>query len=207
MQEFTLQGVDVDNLRLTPHIQTASGYYINFLDFTNNVYSIFDLAHHLSHLCRFVGATRRFYSVAQHSVWCSHQVPQHLAMLALMHDCQEAYMGDCATPLKQLLPNFQTIENALQVDIFRAYGIDCSEYAEVKKVDYMALKCEQFHLMPGFDVEKEVEAFLKKENISPLNFIEARVMFLERYKELGGKFDLQQHDKYLSQLNRGLNHV
>lgn len=115
-------------------------------------------------------------------------------------------MGDCATPLKQLLPNFQMIENALQVDIFKAYGIDCSEYAEVKKSDYMALKREQFHLMPRFDVAGGVEAFLKKENISPLNSVEARVMFLERYRELGGKFDLQQHDKYLSQLNGGLSH-
>lgn len=207
MNQFTLQGVDVAKLRLTPHIQTASGYYINFLDFTNNSYSIFDIAHHLSHLCRFVGATRCFYSVAQHSVWCSHKVPQHLALLALMHDSHEAYVGDCATPLKQLLPNFQMIENALQADMFRAYGLDSSDYARVKKADYMALKREQFYMMPGFEVEGEVKTFLENESIVPVNHAEARKMFLERYVELGGELNREHYTTYMGQLQRQIGSV
>ena len=39
----------------------------------NNI-DIEDIAHHLSNLCRFVGSTFRFYSVAEHSLMISHLV-------------------------------------------------------------------------------------------------------------------------------------
>ncbi|WP_230368851.1 hypothetical protein [Paludibacterium denitrificans] len=52
----------------TTHIQTVSGRYVDLLHPVVSDIDITDIAHHLSHLCRFGGACREFYSVADHSV-------------------------------------------------------------------------------------------------------------------------------------------
>lgn len=69
----------------------------------------------LGNLCRFTGHTKRFYSVAQHSVICSLAVEwmllnigrgvafgtlRTLKLAALLHDAHEAYVGDCSAPMK-----------------------------------------------------------------------------------------------------------
>lgn len=65
--------------------------------------SIYDIAHHLSLLCRYTGAAKKFYSVAEHSVWVSCLVPPEHAFVALMHDAAEAYVNDLARPVKAAL--------------------------------------------------------------------------------------------------------
>lgn len=61
---------------------------------------IADIAHHLSMICRFTGAVKRFYSVAEHSVHVSHLVPRADALAGLMHDATEAYLTDVNKPVK-----------------------------------------------------------------------------------------------------------
>jgi len=64
-----------------------------------------DIAHHLSLINRFTGATTRPYSVAEHSLLCvdiaQHEgAPVGLQMAMLMHDAHEAYTTDLSSPAK-----------------------------------------------------------------------------------------------------------
>ena len=62
-----------------------------------------DIAHSLSHICRFTGHVPFHYSVAQHSLIVSRYVSEKNKMWALMHDAPECYVNDLATPVKQFV--------------------------------------------------------------------------------------------------------
>jgi hypothetical protein len=89
--------------RLGDWIQTFSGVQMHPLDPRPEDVRIDDIAHALSNLCRFTGHTRTFYSVAQHSVLVSRNVPPPAALLGLLHDAAEAYLSDIARPWKRYL--------------------------------------------------------------------------------------------------------
>lgn len=74
--------------------------------------NIEDIAHALANICRWTGHTSRFYSVAEHCIRAAAIAPPECKLHVLMHDATEAYLGDVATPLKQLLPEYSRIENA-----------------------------------------------------------------------------------------------
>ena len=85
----------------TDFIPTASGLHFDYRDIMRNEVKIEDIAHALSHLCRFGGHVPRFYSVAQHSVIVSHLVPPEHALGALLHDATEAFVQDVVRPVKR----------------------------------------------------------------------------------------------------------
>ena len=104
---------------MLPTIQTYSGKYIDLLQTDPYDIGIRDIAHALSNLGRFTGHSKRFYSVAQHSVIASNMVCLHpeidyhmMQVCALLHDASEAYLGDVSSPLKQLLPAYKEIDLA-----------------------------------------------------------------------------------------------
>lgn len=113
--------------------------------------SIVDIAHALSNIPRFGGHTRRFYSVAQHSLAVSHACEQRAAALGLLHDASEAYLLDIPSPIKQHLPDYQRAEERLQVVIHQAFGLDpdAIDHRIVKDEDRAALLEEQWALMPN----------------------------------------------------------
>lgn len=84
-----------------PWIQTYTGKQYSYEEPTPDMICIEDIARALSHLCRFTGHCKKFYSVAQHSVLVSHQTKN--PFLGLMHDADEAYTGDMCRPLKHSL--------------------------------------------------------------------------------------------------------
>jgi hypothetical protein len=72
-----------------------------------------DIAHQLAIINRFHGATKRPYSVAEHSLLCS-EIAQRagasltVQMAALMHDAHEVYTNDLSSPAKSAV-NYRSI--------------------------------------------------------------------------------------------------
>jgi uncharacterized protein len=106
-----------------------------------------DIAHHLSLLCRYGGAVRRFYSVAEHCVLMSHAVAPENALAALLHDATEAYVQDLIKPLKRSLPEYCAIEDKLAGVIAERFDISATMPAEVKQADLRILLDERAALL------------------------------------------------------------
>lgn len=175
-----------------PTIQTAGGQYFDFEQPERSYFDIDVLAHALSNLCRFTGHTRRFYSVAQHSVIVNHVVPPQFALPGLMHDAAEGLVGDMSSPLKQLLPGYKEIEARVERPLLAQFGLWPPDpwKAEVKKADLVVQRTEQRDLMPprGDDAE-----WTHLDDVEPLPFVIeplapelARRLFLQRFQALGG---------------------
>lgn len=178
----------VDNSIVRPDIRTISGNYFNFLEPTDNAVLVSDIGHALSHVCRFAGHVSEFYSVAQHSYFCSFLVPPEDAMAALFHDATEAYIGDVTRPLKRLLPDYRSIEERLHADIFGKLGLDPVLPPSVKHADRVLLATEARDLTmhrPGdqdLDGESGIDPLPVK--IIPWGPFVARQFFMERYRQL-----------------------
>lgn len=129
-----------------PTILLASGRYFDFSD--PQPLTIGEVAHALSHLCRFTGHCARFYSVAQHSVHVSFLVPYRFALWGLLHDAVEAVVGDMASPVKRMFPEYKALEDRCERVILAGFGLDVdAKPPEVKVADRIALRTEQRDLM------------------------------------------------------------
>ena len=108
-----------------------------------------DIAHALSLLCRFNGHCTRFYSVAEHSVHVAREIDPALAMIGLLHDAAEAYLGDVPSPLKAQLPRFKEFEWKMEQAIGKRFGVDPELFscAELKRADVQLLVDEKAVLM------------------------------------------------------------
>jgi len=102
-----------------------------------------DIAHALARICRFAGHTRDFYSVAQHSVIVSHNVPAEDALWGLLHDAPEAYLSDLSTPVKSALPRYREIEQGVLAAVATRFGLDLPMPRSVKVADSRALLAER----------------------------------------------------------------
>jgi 5'-deoxynucleotidase YfbR-like HD superfamily hydrolase len=174
---------------MTPDIMTNGGTYFNFLTPHKSEFTINDVAHALSNLCRFTGHVSEFYSVAEHSVLVSRIVPREFALHGLLHDSAEAFLGDVSSPLKQLLPDYKAIEHRVESAVFIRFGVGELLKPEVKAIikraDLAALKIEKRDLMPGeeWDMTRDID----EEPYSvkfPQNQKLAKLFFLRRYNEL-----------------------
>jgi hypothetical protein len=115
-----------------------------------------DIARALSRICRFGGHLRDevdHYSVAQHSVWVSRICQPDHALLGLLHDAAEAYLGDMIRPLKKLLPAYKQLEQSWEGAIGERFGLGDALVnlpADVKEADETMLNTERRYLLrPG----------------------------------------------------------
>ncbi|WP_244476657.1 hypothetical protein [Methylobacterium sp. Leaf469] len=171
-----------------PRIMLRSGVELDFLDPASCDFTIEDIAHGLSMLCRYAGQCRDFYSVAEHCLYVSDAVPEH-AFAALMHDAAEAFVGDITRPLKQMLPQYKAIELAVEEAIFIRYGVPRPMPRAVKQADLAVLAAEQAQLMPA-----GTDRWVRAAGIRPARIrvacmppAEAKAAFLERFEALHGR--------------------
>lgn len=172
-----------------PNILTNEGKYFEFLLPGNHEFTVTEIAHALSHICRFTGHVREFYSVAQHSYLASCIVPKEHALSALMHDASEAYLGDVSSPLKSMMPDYKALELEVEAALFAKLGLPFPMHPCIKQADLRLLMTERRDLLPPDRVVVENNAFWA--NVVPLPFIihpvtpeKSKRLFLDRYKEL-----------------------
>lgn len=123
-------------------VQTASGGRFYFREMDRSSITLEDIAAQLSKLCRYTGACRKYYSVAEHSYYVSLIVPEEHALHAILHDASEAYLGDVSTPLKGMLDAYREIEAAVSERIYRRFRLPADYHPCVKAADYRLLASE-----------------------------------------------------------------
>lgn len=167
-------------------IMMQSGTMFDLIDVDPYLIDIYDIAHHLSLICRFTGATREHYSVAQHSLFVSLNVSPENAFAGLLHDAAEAYIGDVSRPLKKKLPEYKRIEENIWEAIAWKFNIDVDLPAEVLEANRRICDTEQMKFLP-----KPIMSYDRVMNPLPIR-LEAmtanasRVSFLREYYRLIG---------------------
>lgn len=106
-----------------------------------------DIAHALAHICRFGGHTKKFYSVAEHSIRVAEMAPKEFKLCALLHDAAEAYIGDMIYPLKECMPEFQDAEALIWSALAKRFNLPEVMPPEVKAIDDRMLLTERRELL------------------------------------------------------------
>lgn len=165
-------------------IQSYSGAAVDFLSPKPEQILIDDIAHALSLLCRFGGHCSEFYSVAQHSVIASRNVPEKFALEALLHDATEAFLVDMPRPIKQVLKGYRDIESGLDKVIRAKYSLPEKMSPEVHFIDNQMLATEKRDLMkiserPWSNLPDPLEM-----KITPWSPVRSRREFMYTYNKL-----------------------
>lgn len=141
------------------YIQTQTGETFDPVSGEISEIRIEDIALGLSHMCRYAGQCKDFYSVAEHSVLVYRIAktlwPKDLEVqwAALLHDATEAYVCDLPTQIKRLVPDYRKIEDSLALKIYRRFAISTSPelHRRVKIADLIALSTEARRLFDNAD--------------------------------------------------------
>lgn len=174
-------------MQMKPEILTHEGHYFNFRTPETSKFSVRTIAHALSNLCRFNGHTRVHYSVAEHCVRVSRLCPDEHRLAGLLHDAAEAFIGDVASPLKQLLPDYQVVEQRVEAEIFKRFGLPAELHPSVKHADLVMLATERRDLMPSNGGEWGVLNGIEPDQWvlkTPWGPTEAYARFLTTYRDL-----------------------
>ncbi len=188
----------------TPWLGTVSGK--KFRPFQPDPADIVieDIAHGLAHSFRFAGQTPRGYTVAQHSLAVSREVPSEDALWGLLHDAAEAYLCDVPRPIKEYVslavPNvvegrgftmepFTTVERWTLKAVAERFELSWPMPKSVHLADDRELARERRDL---FDARQpEWPEFAVEPNPEPILICqppeEAERLFLERFSVLLGE--------------------
>ena len=162
-------------------IQTYTGKRFTPLDPQPDQICIEDIAHALSLQCRYSGHCRAFYSVAEHSMRVSQIVPAEHQFAGLMHDAAEAYMGDMASPIKQMFPEFKRMENQIMKVVCEVFGIEWPLDPSVKIADNIMLATEARDLMVSPPEDWHLLEEPQQTYTIPVSSAAAEQMFLQMF--------------------------
>lgn len=142
-----------------------------------------------------------FYSVAEHSILVSKNVSEEHALVGLLHDAPEAYLGDLVRPLRKALrhlrgldlrhanggelSNFDAIHDKFWAAICDHFGLEHSLPAEVEEADDRTINRE--HKALDLDMDRTYDQPTLPAIDDGLKLYgpeEAREAFLERFREL-----------------------
>lgn len=175
--------------RIGSPIRTASGIEFYPLDPRPEEIMLEDIAHALSHQCRWSGHTRVFYSVAEHCVRVSRLCDRADALWGLLHDASEAYLVDVARPVKNSpeMSEYRNAERRLQLAIAHRFRLIPRVIPfSVTVADDIALYIESRDLMgwqypeaSGINLDVYLSAI--KRTLPPEA---ARARFLNRFQKL-----------------------
>lgn len=90
-------------MNAVPKLVVFSGGYICPVNPIPSEILLEDIARGLAYRCRWGGQTRRYYSVAEHSILVACQCSDDFRLWGLLHDAAEAYIGDIPAPMKDLV--------------------------------------------------------------------------------------------------------
>lgn len=102
--------------RKRPWMQTFTGKAVDMLHPTRDMIDVKDLAHHLALECRFAGACKFHYSIAQHSYLAAQgaqneRATQKQQLEILLHDAHEAYTKDIHAPYRWAAQELMGVED------------------------------------------------------------------------------------------------
>lgn len=186
-------------------IRTYRRHKFDFDNIKLNVIKVEDIAHSLSHICRYNGHLQDFYSVAQHSVLVSRQSELETneeQLAGLFHDSGETYVHDICRPLRKFLKRYTSVYEELQEEVtlhvFKSLGLTYKMDA-VKIVDARMCVTEmknffgEYESGSGDQDEETYPAYNMK--ITPWKPKIAKTAFLSRYYELSGeKYRKQENE-------------
>lgn len=193
---------DASGRKLSPYwLQTYTGRRFDVGQPSREDVDVVDIAHALSLLCRFAGATREFYSVAQHSVLVSRacvpvdtgftEAERLIALWGLLHDASEAYAVDLPAPIKRMpaLAGYKRIEKAIQDVVCERFGLPYEMPSSVERADRRMLMTEKRDLLRSPEPQRwdgdDFEPYGAV--INPWAPVLAEQMFLARFDALRGR--------------------
>lgn len=170
-------------------MHTYSGKAVVLEALTVDMIEIEDIAHALSHLCRYNGHTRFHYSVAQHCCYVASFVENNAYKLAaLLHDAPEAYIGDVTHDLKNSpeMRGYKTIEYRVERVIARKFGLNSEDFdlPEIKTIDRRLAVTEKAQLFnyPIVWDHPEYQVPPVAVTISEWTPYEAKIQFMNMFK-------------------------
>ncbi len=175
-------------------IITFSGHHVDLsVGPTPEQVNIEDIAHHLAYQCRFVGACKRFYSIAEHCIYVAAlSGPNMFRPYYLLHDAPEYCLHDLTRPLKLLFREHTTLYDTLtdryERTIFAALGLSYAKYKElekdIKEVDLFVYSLERKSLFGEFQsmgLPSDHPLYKAPFGIPPE---EAEALFIKTFNEL-----------------------
>jgi hypothetical protein len=150
-----LRGRRTTDCRAGVWVEVASGRLMYPFNPKPHMITLWDVAHHLSIIPRYNGATRRPYSVAEHCVLLAdHGMLAGFSPLEclnlLLHDAAEAYLTDVMSPIKDLFGVFKAVENRLLRMIHDTFGVPYLEDRSlIERLDKSIILDERAAMLPN----------------------------------------------------------